>query len=103
MPEIQHFPANPVATAPLLRWQGTCTATGPHDIIFAMMNDRPIGSGNRDVMGGTVVFHGARVSVETLLDYLEARESIDDFLEGFPPAARAPVIVFLEEAKDRII
>jgi uncharacterized protein (DUF433 family) len=72
-------------------------------MIFAMMKDRPIVSGNRDVVDGTVVFHGARVSVETLLDYLEARESFDDFLEGFPPVARAHFIALLEEAKDRVV
>jgi len=55
-----------------------------------------------DVMGGTVVFHGSRVPVQTLLDYLEAGESIDDFLEGFPSVTRAQVIAFLEEAKDRV-
>jgi uncharacterized protein (DUF433 family) len=56
-----------------------------------------------DVMGGTVVFHGTRVPVQTLLDYLEAGESIDDFLEGFPTVTRGQVIAFLEEAKDRMI
>ena len=38
-----------------------------------------------DVMGGALVFHGTRVPVQTLLDYLEAGESVDDFLEGFLP------------------
>ena len=38
---------------------------------------------NRDIMGGTPVSVGTRVPVQTLLDYLEAGESIDDFLEGF--------------------
>ena len=56
-----------------------------------------------DVMRGTVVFHGTRVPVQTLLDYLEAGESIDDFLEGFPSVTRTQVIAFLEEAKDRVI
>ena len=56
-----------------------------------------------DVMGGTVVFRGTRVPVQTLLDYLEAGESIDDFLEGFPSATRAQVVAFLEEPKDRVI
>ncbi len=56
-----------------------------------------------DVMGGTVVFYGTRVPVQTLLDYLEAGESIDDFLEGFPSVTREHVIAFLEEAKDRVI
>ena len=56
-----------------------------------------------DVMGGTVVFQGTRVPVQTLLDYLEAGDSIDNFLEGFPSVTRAHVIAFLEEAKDRMI
>ena len=41
--------------------------------------------------------------VQTLLDYLEAGESIDDFLEGFPSLSRAQVITFLEEAKDHLV
>jgi uncharacterized protein (DUF433 family) len=61
-----------------------------------------LASRNPDVMGGTVVFHGTRVPVQTLLDYLEAGESIDDFLEGFPSVTRAQVIAFLEEARDRV-
>ena len=56
-----------------------------------------------DVMGGMAVFSGTRVPVQTLLDYLEAGESIDDFLEGFPPVTREHVIAFLEEAKARVI
>jgi uncharacterized protein (DUF433 family) len=63
----------------------------------------PIVSRSPEVMGGTVVFHGTRVPVETLLDYLEAGESINDFLEGFPSVTREQVIAFLEEAKDRAI
>lgn len=54
-------------------------------------------------MGGTQVFTGTRVPIQTLLDYLEAGESIDDFLVGFPSVARAQVIRFLEEAKDRLV
>jgi uncharacterized protein (DUF433 family) len=72
-------------------------------MIFAMKKDRPIVSGNHDVMGGTAVFHGTRVPVQTLLDYLEAREAIDDFLEGFPSVAREHAIAFLEGAKDRVV
>jgi uncharacterized protein (DUF433 family) len=58
---------------------------------------------NPDVMGGTPVFRGTRVPVQTLLDYLEAGESIDDFLEGFPSVTRAQVVAFLEQAKDRLV
>lgn len=52
-----------------------------------------------DVMGGTPVFAGTRVPVQTLLDYLKAGESIDDFLEGFPTVRREQVIAFLEEGE----
>jgi len=65
--------------------------------------NRKVVSRSPDVMGGTVVFAGTRVPVQTLLDYLEAGESINDFLEGFPSVTRAQVIAFLEEAKDRVI
>jgi len=58
---------------------------------------------DRDVMGGTPVFAGTRVPIQTLLDYLEAGESIDDFLSGFPSVSREQVIAFLEEAKERVI
>ena len=56
-----------------------------------------------DVMGGTPVFAGTRVPVQTLLDYLEAGEPIDDFLAGFPSVSREQVISFLEQAKDRLV
>jgi uncharacterized protein (DUF433 family) len=65
--------------------------------------EKKIVSRRPDVMGGTVVFVGTRVPVQTLIDYLEAGESIDDFLEGFPSVTRAQVIAFLEEAKDRVV
>src|ERR1700733_12446248 len=64
---------------------------------------QPIVSRSLDVMGGTAVFAGTRIPVQTLLDYLEAGDSIDDFLEGFPSMTREQVIAFLEEAKERVI
>jgi len=60
-------------------------------------------SSNPDIMGGTPVFVGTRVPIQTLLDYLEAGESIDDFLAGFPSVSRDQVIGFLEQAKDRLV
>jgi uncharacterized protein (DUF433 family) len=58
----------------------------------------PIVSISTEVMGGTPVFPGTRVPVQTLLDYLEAGERIDDFLEGFPSVSRQQVVAFLEHA-----
>lgn len=60
-------------------------------------------SSSPDIMGGTPVFDGTRVPVQTLLDYLKAGESIDDFLEGFPTVKKAQVIAFLKEAEQQIV
>ena len=56
-----------------------------------------------EVMGGTPVFCGTRVPIETLIEYLEAGDSIDEFLAGFPSVTREQVIAFLEEAKDKLV
>jgi uncharacterized protein (DUF433 family) len=63
----------------------------------------PAISRSKDVMGGAAVFRGTRVPVQTLLDYLEAGDSIDDFLEGFPAVTRELAVEFLEQAKDRLV
>lgn len=64
-----------------------------------MVKDSSIISASPEIMGGTPVFAGTRVPIQTLLDYLKAGESIDDFLDGFPTVTRAQVIALLEEAK----
>ncbi|MHC5729083.1 MAG: DUF433 domain-containing protein, partial [Nostoc sp.] len=56
-----------------------------------------------EIMGGTPVFAGTRVPVQTLLDYLKAGESIDDFLDGFPTVSREQVIALLEEAGKQLV
>ena len=64
---------------------------------------KPVISCNPDVMGGTPVFAGTRVPVQTLLDYLEAGDTVDEFLAGFPSISREQVIEFLEQAKERLV
>lgn len=54
---------------------------------------------SREIMGGTTVFAGTRVPIQTLIDYLKSGETIDDFLEGFPTVSREQVVGFLEEAE----
>ncbi|HVA14759.1 MAG TPA: DUF433 domain-containing protein [Stellaceae bacterium] len=63
----------------------------------------PVICRDADIMGGTPVFCGTRVPPQTLLDYLEAGDSIDEFLAGFPSVTRQQVIAFLEDAKDRLV
>ena len=68
-----------------------------------MPMSQPVVCRDPEVMGGTPVFCGTRVPVQTLTEYLEAGDSIDRFLEGFPSVTREQVIAFLEEAKERVI
>ena len=58
---------------------------------------------NPKVMGGTPVFRGTRVPMQTLIEYLESGESIEDFLQGFPTVSKKQVITFLEEAKEKFL
>ncbi|NOU08427.1 MAG: DUF433 domain-containing protein [Nitrospira sp.] len=64
----------------------------------------PLITSSSDVLGGTPVFAGTRVPVQTLIEYLEGGgETIDDFIQGFPTVRREQVIAFLEEAKTRML
>ena len=49
-------------------------------------------------MGGTPVFAGTRVPVQTLVDYLKGGEGLEDFLDGFPSVSRAQAEAFLQIA-----
>lgn len=55
------------------------------------------------ILGGTPVFRGTRVPVKTLIDSLEAGDSIDLFLYDFPSVAREQVVAFLEMTKERLL
>ena len=63
----------------------------------------PLITTSPDRLGGTPVFAGTRVPVQTLLDYLEAGHSLDDFLEGFPSVSREHAIAVLELAKAALL
>jgi len=58
---------------------------------------------NRDILGGAPVFRGTRVPVQTLFDYLEGGETLEDFLEGFPTVSRELALAALEEAKQLLL
>jgi uncharacterized protein (DUF433 family) len=53
---------------------------------------------SEDVLDGTPVFAGTRVPVQTLLDYLEAGDRLDDFLDDFPTVRREQAVAALELA-----
>lgn len=65
--------------------------------------NKPIVSVSPDIMGGTPVFAGTRVPIQTFIEYIKAGESIGSFLEGFPSVKREQLIAFLDEAEERIL
>ena len=56
-----------------------------------------------DILGGTPVFVGTRVPVRTLLDYLAAGDSLDEFLDHFPTVSREQAVAALGQAKDLLV
>lgn len=52
-----------------------------------------------EILGGTPVFVGTRVPVKSLYDYLEAGDSLDEFLESFPSVTREQAVATLELAR----
>ncbi|RYZ49423.1 MAG: DUF433 domain-containing protein [Sphingobacteriales bacterium] len=51
-----------------------------------------------DILSGTPVFKGTRVSIETLFDHLEAGDSLEVFLDDFPSVTREQAVALLEIA-----
>ena len=58
---------------------------------------------NLRIMSGTPVFKNTRVPIKNLIDYLEAGDSLDEFLEDFPSVSRTQVMQALELAKEILI
>ena len=56
-----------------------------------------------EIMSGTPCFAGTRVPVRSLLDYLEAGDSLDEFLEDFPTVSREQAIAFLEQSANAML
>lgn len=56
-----------------------------------------------DLLSGEPVFRGTRVPFQTLLDYLEGGDTLDEFLERYPGVSRAQAIAALEEAKALVL
>ena len=56
-----------------------------------------------DKMSGVPCFTGTRVPVTHLIDYLEAGDSVDEFLNDFPTVTREQVLGVLEHMKERLL
>jgi uncharacterized protein (DUF433 family) len=56
-----------------------------------------------EILGGTPVFAGTRVPVQNLIDYLEAGDSLEDFLEAFPSVKHEQAVAALEIARESLM
>jgi uncharacterized protein (DUF433 family) len=60
-------------------------------------------SSDPDVQGGAVVFAGTRVPLKNLIDYLEAGDSLEEFLDDFPSVRREQAVAALHEMPSRTL
>jgi uncharacterized protein (DUF433 family) len=60
-------------------------------------------SSDPEIQGGAVVFAGTRVPLKNLIDYLEAGDSLEEFLDDFPSVTREQAVAALELAKEALV
>lgn len=66
------------------------------------MAEPPVITRDADILGGTPVFAHTRVPVQTLLDYLAASETLDQFLADFPSVQRTQALAVLMQLKQYV-
>ncbi len=67
------------------------------------MRDHDVIHSDPEILGGTPVFVGTRVPVQTLLDYLEGGHPLAEFLDDFPTVTEVQAIAVLEQAKHLLV
>ena len=60
-------------------------------------------TGDNEILSGTPVFKSTRVPIKNLIDYLEAGDNLDEFLDDFPSVSRDQAIQTLELAKEMLV
>ena len=74
------------------------SATPPDLVYYYLMNKENVIHSDPEILGGVPVFIGTRVPLRNLIDFLEAGDSIDDFLDSFPSVSRQQAVAALELA-----
>lgn len=67
------------------------------------MTEASLISRSDEILGGTPVFAGTRVPVQTLFDYLEGGDTLDEFLDDFPAVSREHAVKVLEQMKEAFL
>jgi uncharacterized protein (DUF433 family) len=56
-----------------------------------------------NIMSGTPVFVGTRLPAQSLFDYFEGGDTLDEFLRQFPTVKREQALAALEQARDSVL
>ena len=67
-----------------------------------MVGETVLVESSPEILGGEPVFAGTRVPVRNLIDYLEAGDSLEEFLEAFPSVTRQQAVAALEIARETL-
>ncbi len=67
------------------------------------MQKIPLIQRSDEILGGTPVFAGTRVPVQTLFDYLEEGDNLDEFLDDFPAVSKENAVKVLEQMKEAVL
>jgi len=78
-------------------------ALGPRYTGMVMRRSSPVVHSDPEILDGTPVFVGTRVPVQTLFDYLEGGDTLDEFLRQFPSVRREQAIEALEIARRTLL
>ena len=68
-----------------------------------MSTRTPVVHSDPEILGGTPVFVGTRVPVQTIFDYLEGGDTLDEFLRQFPSVKREQAVAALDQARDSLL
>ncbi len=68
-----------------------------------MLNQKAVVEQSDDILGGALVFVGTRVPVRTLIDYLTAGDTIDEFMDDFPSVSREQIIQVLQTTEQALM
>lgn len=84
------------------RWRTrTCRAVGSMQYdVHMRVASRSVVHSDPEISGGTPVFRGTRVPVQSLFDYMQGGESIEQFLDQFPSVSKEQALAVLELACD---
>jgi uncharacterized protein (DUF433 family) len=98
---MRHKVCAPSLMWAVLRRKSHDLRMNPRPAIVEVM--KPVILSVPDIMGGTPCFAGTRVPFQTLLDFLEAGDPLDEFLENFPSVTREMAVAALQQAGDLVL